>query len=84
MRQSLALGLLVTAALAAPASAMDRYGTVGAGSRASVADPDRGIDRLAAASTPTPGGHGRSTRSARNVLRDDANLRNAYAWVDNK
>lgn len=76
-------GLLMVSA-AVPATAMDRYGNVTPGARTSVADPDERIDRMVAASTPTDRSHGKPSKSARNILRDDPFLRDAFAWLDNK
>lgn len=76
-------GLLMVSA-AMPATAMDRYGNVTPGARTSVADPDERIDRMVAANTPPDRGHGKPSKSARNILRDDPFLREAYAWLDNK
>jgi len=86
MRRPILFAALATIALAGPALAMDRYATVSSfGGRGVAVDPDAKLERLAAASTPTPhGGHNRPAKSMRNILRKDANLRNAFAWMDNK
>ena len=90
MRRPILFAALATLApvllSAGPALAMDRYGTVSSyGGRGTAVDPDAKLERLAAASAPTPrGGHNRPARSMRNILRNDANLRSAFAWMDNK
>ncbi|WP_375398791.1 hypothetical protein [uncultured Sphingomonas sp.] len=56
----------------------------GAGARVSVADPDEKLERMAAASTPSDSDRGKPKKSARNVLKADPYLRNAFAWLDNK
>jgi hypothetical protein len=83
-------GLLITVVLASPAAALPgQYAAMGFGGRG-VADPDAGIERLAAASTRAPRGSGHDRpasrhHSVRDVLSSSAGpTRDAYAWLDNK
>lgn len=76
--------VLAAIVVAAPASAIDRYGAVAGGGRGVASDPDKRLERLAAASTPASGGRGQPSRSARSILKDDPYLRAAFAWIDNK
>lgn len=67
------------------ASSMTRdAGRMSLGNRAAIVDPDARIERMAAANTPQDSDHGKPRKSARNVLKDDPYLREAYSWVDNK
>lgn len=92
MRKILLLSsLLASLSIAGPASAMDRYGRIStpapAGSRAAIVDPDAGLERLAAASAGDnrgAGRHAKPPKGARSVLRNDAYLQDAFAWLDNK
>ena len=80
--------LLSAVVLVSPAMALPgQYAPLGFGGRAVAADPDEGVERLAAASTRAPrgSGHDRPHKSVRGVLRDDhASVSQAYAWLDNK
>jgi len=86
MRVLLGSGLiLLSMAFAVPVNAMTRDDArMNLGGRAGIADPDERLERLAAAGSAGDQSHARPHKSARNVLRDDPYLREAYSWVDNK
>jgi hypothetical protein len=76
---------IALSAVPTAASAMTRDdGRMSLGNRAAIADPDARIERVAAANTAQDRDHSRPRKSARNVLKDDPYLREAYGWVDNK
>lgn len=86
MRMYIRLGAIVAVAslgTAAPAMTL-QSASVGQARGAAVADPDAHWEALAAASNPSDGGHGKTKKSVRNVLKDDKYLRSAFAWLDNK
>ena len=60
----------------------------GSGTRAAAVAGEEAVDerleRLAAASTPNDRSHAKPARSVRNILKDDPNLRGAFASLDNK
>lgn len=70
--------------LSGAASAMTLQAAPTGGRGMAIVDPDEHLERLAAASNPAGGGHGKPRKSLRNVLRDDPQLRQAFAWLDNK
>jgi hypothetical protein len=86
MRLLLGSGLvLLSLAAAAPGVAMTRDSLgMAVGGRATIADPDEKLERLANAASAGDRSHGKPKRSARNVLRDDNYLRDAFGWLDNK
>ena len=78
--------LVAASLLAPPALAMTLQGSPPAGAhQAAASDPDARLEGLAAASSGRGGAtHGRPEHSSRSILKDDPNLRRAYAWLDNK
>lgn len=83
MRRLLMAGGMLLVTAAAPAMAMDRYDQVASGgSRAAMADPDKGLERLAAAGQTDTSGPARSARGLQSVLRDDPYLREAIAGLN--
>lgn len=70
---------------ASTASAMShQQAPAGTSYRSAALDPDEHLEQLAAASSRADVHHGRPTRSVRNILRADPNLRAAFAWMDNR
>lgn len=85
MIRLLASALLASCLAATPAVAMERDGPrMNMGNRAAVTDPDARLEALAAAGTVDDTSHAKPKKSARNVLKDDPYLKDAFGWLDNK
>ena len=85
MRPTIALTACLAALGATPALAMTHsYSSPAFAGRAAAVDPDERLSRLAEANSPHDRSRAKPARSARTILKDDPNLRAAFASLDNK